>query len=130
MIKTASKIESLGFYKATDIMNKRQRIRRINTGSRNLDTLIQRKHSVNSAQVKHNFIDTENTFRPKRVKEIAKRFGLDEEQTLDNILVSRAYTVNHLNQLLMFTAVKMYEDEFALLIVDSIMAPYIIVDYS
>ena len=124
MIKTASKIESLGFYKATDIMNKRQRIRRINTGSRNLDTLIQRKHSVNSAQVKHNFIDTENTFRPERIKEIAKRFGLDEEQTLDNILVARAYTVDHLNQLLMFAAAKMYEDEFALLIVDSIMAPF------
>ena len=41
MIEAASKLESLGFYKATDIMNKRQRIHRISTGSRNLDTLLQ-----------------------------------------------------------------------------------------
>jgi len=48
---------------------------------------------------------------------------------LDNILVARAYTVDHLNQLLMFAAAKMYEETFALLIVDSIMAPFR-VDYS
>ena len=155
MIEAASKIESLGFYKATDIMNKRQRIRRISTGSRNLDTLLQGgiesmaiteafgEFRTGKTQLSHTlcvtaqldkengggngkvcFIDTENTFRPERIKEIAKRFGLDEEQTLDNILVARAYTVDHLNQLLMFAAAKMYEDEFALLIVDSIMAPF------
>jgi len=43
---------------------------------------------------------------------------------LDNILVARAYTVDHLNQLLMFAAAKMYEETFALLVVDSIMAPF------
>lgn len=67
--------------------------------------------------------------RPERIKEIAKRFDLDPDQALDNILVARAYTVDHLNQLLMFAAAKMYEETFALLIVDSIMAPFR-VDYS
>lgn len=54
---------------------------------------------------------------------------MDEEQALDNILVARAYTVDHLNNLLMYAAAKMYEETFALLIVDSIMAPFR-VDYS
>jgi meiotic recombination protein DMC1 len=70
------------------------------------------------------FIDTENTFRPERIKSIAERFGMDPEATLENIIVARAYTVDHLNQLLMFAAAKMYEEEYSLLIVDSIMAPF------
>lgn len=49
---------------------------------------------------------------------------MDPDMVLDNILVARAYTVDHLNQLLMFAAAKMYEETFALLIVDSIMAPF------
>ena len=42
----------------------------------------------------------------------------------DNILFARAYTVDHLNQLLMSIAVKMNEETFSLLIIDSIMAPF------
>lgn len=52
------------------------------------------------------------------------RFDVDPEEILQNIIVARAYTVDHLNQLLMLAAAKMYEEEFALLIVDSIMAPF------
>ena len=39
------------------------------------------------------YIDTEGTFRPQRVMEIAERFGVDAEAVLDNILVARVYTV-------------------------------------
>jgi meiotic recombination protein DMC1 len=136
-------------------MVKREKIRRITTGSKNLDTLLQggiesmsitevfgefrtgktqlshtlcvtaqMSSDVGGGQGKVAFIDTENTFRPERIKAIAERYNLDPIETLDNIIVARAYTVDHLNQLLMFAAAKMYEEEYALLIVDSIMAPF------
>lgn len=41
------------------------------------------------------FIDTENTFRPERIQEIAKAAGLDPEKTLKNIRVARAYNSDH-----------------------------------
>lgn len=141
-------------------MNKREKIRRITTGSKKLDALLQGgvesmsitevfgEFRTGKTQLSHTlcvaaqmssevgggdgkvaFIDTENTFRPERIKSIAERFGMDPEQVLDNIIVARAYTVDHLNQLLMFAAAKMFEDNYALLIVDSIMAPFR-VDYS
>ena len=74
-------------------------------------------------------IDTEGTFRPERVAQIAQRFNLDPERVLDNILYARAYTVEHQFQLLTLIAAKMTEEPFALLVVDSIMALFR-VDYS
>lgn len=41
------------------------------------------------------YIDTEGTFRPERIVEIAERFGLDPKKTLANITVGRAYTSDH-----------------------------------
>ncbi len=41
------------------------------------------------------FIDTENTFRPERVKQIAEASGLDPDATLNKIRVARAYTSDH-----------------------------------
>ena len=40
------------------------------------------------------FIDTEGTFRPERIVEIAERFDLDANCVLDNIAYARAYTVD------------------------------------
>ncbi|CDQ77970.1 unnamed protein product [Oncorhynchus mykiss] len=39
------------------------------------------------------FIDTENTFRPDRLKDIADRFNVDHDAVLDNVLYARAYTI-------------------------------------
>ncbi len=41
------------------------------------------------------FLDTENTFRPERIKQIAAAFELDEEEVLHKILVARAFNSNH-----------------------------------
>lgn len=41
------------------------------------------------------FIDTENTFRPERVAQIAKARGLDPKEVLRNIYVARAYNSDH-----------------------------------
>ncbi len=41
------------------------------------------------------FIDSEGTFRPERVKQIASALGLDETQALKNILAARAFNSDH-----------------------------------
>lgn len=41
------------------------------------------------------WIDTENTFRPERIKQIAAAKGLDADKALKNIMVARAYTSDH-----------------------------------
>ncbi|EME32481.1 DNA repair protein isoform 2 [Galdieria sulphuraria] len=85
--------------------------------------------SVNGAEGRVAYIDTENCFRPERIVEIAERFELDPEEVLDNILVARAYTSEHQIELLVHIAAKMVEETFGLLIVDSATALFR-VDYS
>lgn len=41
------------------------------------------------------FIDTEGTFRPDRIKQIAEGIGANPEQVLKNILVARAFNSDH-----------------------------------
>ncbi len=41
------------------------------------------------------FIDTEGTFRPERLQQIAKAAGLDPAKALENVLVARAYNSDH-----------------------------------
>jgi len=43
------------------------------------------------AEGKAMYIDTEGTFRPERILEIAERFGLDGQEVLENIAYARAY---------------------------------------
>ena len=66
--------------------------------------------------------DTENTFRPDRLRPIADRFNLDQEAVLDNVLYSRAYTSEQLMKLLDFVCAKFHEEPgiFKLLIVDGV----------
>lgn len=70
------------------------------------------------------YIDTENTFRPERIKQVAKRYDLDGDEVLSNIMVGRSFTVDSLHTLLMQAAGAMIEDQYSLLIIDSIMAPF------
>jgi DNA repair protein RadA len=41
------------------------------------------------------YIDTEGTFRPKRIREIAEALGANPEKVLKNILVARAFNSDH-----------------------------------
>ena len=54
--------------------------------------------------------DTENTFRPDRLRPIADRFNLDQEAVLDNVLYSRAYTSEQQMELLDFVCAKFHEE--------------------
>jgi meiotic recombination protein DMC1 len=70
------------------------------------------------------FIDTEGTFRPDRLREIATRFGLDPEEVLDNVVYARAFNSEHQMDLITLIAAKMAEEpgKFRILIVDSIIS--------
>jgi len=41
------------------------------------------------------FIDTEQTFRPERIEQMAESIGLDPKKALKNIFVARAYNSDH-----------------------------------
>jgi len=77
------------------------------------------------------YIDTENTFRPDRLRPIAQRFNLDEEAVLENVFYARAFTSDEQIEMMDHVAALFYQEPgvFKLLIVDSIMALFR-VDYS
>ena len=70
------------------------------------------------------YIDTEGTFRPQRLAQIAERFNLNPNDVLDNVAYARAHNVDHQSQLLVAAASMMAEARFAVIIVDSATALY------
>ena len=76
------------------------------------------------AQGKAMYIDTEGTFRPERLLQIADRFELNGQDVLDNVAVARAYNSDHQTKLLLDAAAMMSEQRFALLVIDSATALY------
>jgi len=74
-------------------------------------------------------IDTENTFRPERIKQMAEALGLNHEEVLKNIHVARAYNSNH-QMLLVDRAFELAEKlknsdkPVRLIIVDSLTAHF------
>jgi len=50
------------------------------------------------------YIDTEGTFRPRRLQEIAKRFGMDPNVALENVACARAHNSEHQIELLKMAA--------------------------
>lgn len=76
------------------------------------------------AEGKALYIDTEGTFRPQRLAQIAERFGLSVNDVLDNVAYARAHNTDHQNQLLMAAAGMLAESRFALIVVDSATCLY------
>ncbi|CAE7191113.1 rad51-b, partial [Symbiodinium sp. KB8] len=76
------------------------------------------------AEGKALYIDTEGTFRPKRLRSIAERFGLSPDDVLENVICARAYTSDHQNALLEQACAMMAESRFGIVIVDSATALY------
>jgi DNA repair protein RadA len=68
------------------------------------------------------YIDTENTFRPERIEQIAKAAGLDTKEVLDNIYVARACTTDH--QILLVDKANDIAKQgcFKLIVVDSLIS--------
>lgn len=122
IIASARAAMKMGFESGIDILKKRQNVLKIKTPSENLNNLLgggfetgaivecfgefgsgktQIAHSLAVQCQKQDptafavFIDTENTFRPERIIELAKGAGLEPEKVLGNIKVARAYNSDH-----------------------------------
>ena len=69
------------------------------------------------------YVDTEGTFRPERVKEIAEEYGLNSTDVLDNVLFARVSTCEQQVEIVNRAAAIIVEDSqpFRLMIIDSIM---------
>ncbi len=114
----------MGFESGDEVMRRRERIIKISTGSKAFDEMMsggletgaitevyaefgagktQLAHilAVNTIALSNEnnvmvfYIDTENTFRPERIKQIAEAKGLDPEKVLKQIKVGRAYNSDH-----------------------------------
>ncbi|HII16800.1 TPA: DNA repair and recombination protein RadA [Candidatus Woesearchaeota archaeon] len=122
MIAAARATADMGFISGVDILQKRSKIKKLQTGCPSLDNLLgggfetasivecfgefgsgktqighllavqTQKLSDDAAVV---YIDTENTFRPERIEQLAKGAGLDPEEVLSRIKVARAYNSDH-----------------------------------
>ncbi len=122
MIQFARDKLEMGFISAEDVLARRQGIEKINSGSTALDGLMgggfetgaiveaygqfgsgktQLAHSlaVNSIRQFPDtyvvYIDTESTFRPERIVDIAKAQGLEPEKILKHIKIARAFNSDH-----------------------------------
>lgn len=70
------------------------------------------------------FIDTENTFRPERVVQIARAINLEPEKVLRNIYVARAFNTEH-QMLLIEKSPEMIEDKkIRLIVIDSLTSHF------
>lgn len=71
------------------------------------------------------FIDTEGTFRPERIKQIAEGIGANPDKVLKNILVARAFNSDHQMLLLDRIGELIKEGEpIKLMIIDSLTAHF------
>lgn len=86
---------------------------------------VQRPLEQGGANGKAVFIDTEGTFRPSRIKQIAEGIGANPEKVLKNIFVARAFNSDHQILLLDKIAEMIKNGEpIKLLIVDSLTAHF------
>lgn len=70
------------------------------------------------------YIDSEGTFRPERLLQIAARYNLDGNELLKNVLYARAYNSSH-QMVIIDNSVKLIrEKHIKLVIVDSVMSHF------
>lgn len=155
IINAAREKLDMGYKTAEDLMEKRKTIKRITTGSKNLDELIgggvetqaitevHGGFGSSKTQLAHQlavtvqipeeegglgkkalYIDTEATFRPERVKQMAESMGMDPEEVLKNIFVARAFNSDHQVVLAEKAPDLIREKDVGLVIVDSLTAQF------
>ncbi len=127
IIAAARKLANMGGFESGEkLLERRQSIGRITTGSKALDSLLGGgietqaitelfgEFGSGKTQICHQLavnvqlpkeqgglegsvivIDTENTFRPERIVQMAEAKGLDPKEVLKNIYVAQAYNSNH-----------------------------------
>lgn len=89
-----------------------------------LSMMVQLPEEKGGLNAKAMYLDTEGTFRPERIVQMAKYRGLDPETVLENIIYARVYNSDH-QMLLVDKAKKILEKEnVRLLVVDSLVAHF------
>lgn len=122
MINAARDHQKMGFETGTEVLLRRASVQKISTSSKNFDAMMDGGFETGSitecfgefgcgkTQIAHTlavnvlkgdpestvvFIDTENTFRPERLQQLAVGMGLDPQDALARIMVARAYNSDH-----------------------------------
>ena len=91
----------------------------------NLAVNVQLNKEQGGANGKAVFIDTEGTFRPERIRQIADALGANSEKVLKNILIARAFNSDH--QILLIDKIgEMIKngEPIRLIIIDSLTAHF------
>jgi len=153
IIQAARDTLEMGFESATKILERRQKIVKISTGSKNLNNLIGGGMETGAtyefhggfgsgkSQIAHQlavnvqlpldkggidggclYIDTEGTFRPERIFQMAKALGLDPDEAVSKVMSARAYNSDHQCILIEKAAEIIREKNIKLVIVDSVTA--------
>ncbi|PLN74491.1 Rad51-domain-containing protein [Aspergillus taichungensis] len=89
--------------------------------SHTMSVVAQLPKDMGGADGKVAYIDTEGTFRPERIAQIAERFGVDPGSAQENITYARALNSEHQMELLNTLSKEFASGEYRLLIIDSIM---------
>jgi len=122
MINAARDGMEMGFQSGDELLKRRARVTKTKTGSKMFDDLLDGgfesgaitecfgEFGSGKTQIGHAlavncqvadptavaiYIDTENTFRPERIKQLCEGAGIDTDQALKNIRVARAYNSDH-----------------------------------
>ncbi|PIN69993.1 DNA repair and recombination protein RadA [Candidatus Woesearchaeota archaeon CG11_big_fil_rev_8_21_14_0_20_43_8] len=153
MINAARNELKMGFESGEQVLKRRERVIKVSTGSENFNKLLgggfetgaiiecfgeygsgktQIGHILSVSAIKANpdasviYIDTENTFRPERIIELANGAKVDPQKVLKQLKVARAYNSDH--QLLLADKVEELIKENKLnvtvLIIDSLTAHF------
>ena len=151
-ISEAQEIQKFGFETAGDLAEKRKSLRYISTGSKGINELlgggiesgnileVHGEYGSSKSQIGHMicvqavkdypdmkviYIDTENSFRPNRLRDFARGAGVDEELVLKQVMIAPAFNSSH--QMLLAKKVENMlkgGDKISLLIVDSLTSHF------
>jgi len=137
LIKASMEKLDIGFKSAEDVWEVRKNIARITTGSQELDNLF--GGGIETGQLCVNvqlpredgglngnalYIDTEGTFRPERIIQMAEGLDLDHKKVLKNIVFGRAYNSDHQMLLIKEASNLIKEKNIKLVIVDSLIGHF------
>jgi DNA repair protein RadA len=155
IIKKAQEFEKMGFKSAEAVWEKRRNMRKVTSGSNNLDDLLHGgfetgavtelfgEYRTGKTQLAHQlcvnvqlpyeegglegnalYIDSEGTFRPERILQMAEAKDLDIRETLRNITVGRAYNSDHQILLVSEAPNVIASRNIKLIIVDSLIGHF------
>ncbi len=155
IINAAREALNMGFMTGVEVLEKRKTMKKITTGSKELDNLLGGgvetqaitelfgEFGSGKTQICHQlavniqlpedkggigktaiYIDTENTFRPERIIQMAQAYDLEPEKVLENIIVARAYNSDHQMLIVEKSEEIIKERNVGLIVVDSLTSHF------